>query len=120
MTHFRHVCEDHGTLLGQCRCPGPKPDTKWPCPGPPVCPQPGYRVTPCELDDVTAFRAMHLAAAGVITAALDNRLALLQLGFADDHSLCEELDRTAAQYAVVQEVLRRQANTRRVEDTKPV
>lgn len=115
--HFRHVCEVHGDVAAQCRCPGPKDDRTVPCPGPPVCPQPGFRVTPCDLDDTTAITAMHQAAAGMVRAALDARLSLLQLGFATDHSLCEELDRTAAQYAVVQGVLRRQAQAR-PEDVK--
>jgi hypothetical protein len=113
VTHFRHVCEDHGTMLAQCRCPSDhKVTTQQACPGPPVCPQPGFRVTPCEMDDTTALEAMHQAADVVVKAALDARLGLLRLGFADDHSLTLELDRTAAQYAVVQGVLRRQAQAR--------
>lgn len=109
MTHFRHVCEVHGDTLAQCRCPDPgKAVTKVPCPGPPVCPQRGFTVTACELGDATALTAMHDAAAGLIRVALEARLSLLRLGFAADHSLCAQLDRTAAEYATVQGVLRRQ------------
>jgi len=118
MSHFRQVCEVHGDVLAQCRCPDrDKVETKVACPGPPVCPQAGFRVTPCELSDADALQAMHDAAGAVTKAALDGRLSLLQLGFADDHSLTLQLDRTAAEYALVQQVLRRQA-TRPVESTK--
>jgi hypothetical protein len=120
VTHFRHVCEDHGTVLTQCRCADRKTEAKKPCPGPPVCPQPGYRVTPCELADADAYQAMGNAANVVTEAALTARLLLLRLGFADDHSLCLELDRTATQYAVVHEAVRRQASTHRVEDVRSV
>jgi hypothetical protein len=52
---------------------------------------------------------MHHGCGLITRAALDARLMLLQLGFADDHSLCEQFDRTAAEYALAQQVLRRQA-----------
>lgn len=107
-THFRKVCREHGTVLGQCRCPGPKPDTPAACPGPPICPAPGYRVDPCTLSDDEAFAAMRGATTRMTRAALDARLTLLGLGFADDHSLCVELDRTAAQYETAFQALRRQ------------
>jgi hypothetical protein len=112
-THYRQVCEVHGDVLAQCRCPSKdKAETKVPCPGPPVCPQPGFRVTPCELSDDEALKAMHHGCGQITRAALDARLMLLQLGFADDHSLCEQFDRTAAEYAAAQAALRRQAQAR--------
>ena len=37
MTHFREECREHGTVLAQCRCPGPKEIRKIDCPGMPVC-----------------------------------------------------------------------------------
>jgi hypothetical protein len=94
-THYRQVCEVHGDVLA-----------------PPVCPQPGFRVTPCELSDDEALKAMHHGCGQITRAALDARLMLLQLGFADDHSLCEQFDRTAAEYAAAQAALRRQAQAR--------
>ena len=108
--HFRHVCQDHGTILGQCRCPGPKDDGIKPCPGPPICPAPGFRVDPCTLSDDEAFAAMWEAVNDVTKAALRARLFLLDKGFADDHSLCKELDRTAAQYTEAFHALRHQAD----------
>lgn len=32
MSHFKTVCRDHGTIVGQCRCPGPKAELKCDCP----------------------------------------------------------------------------------------
>jgi hypothetical protein len=33
MSHFKNVCREHGTTLGQCRCPGPKVERQVDCPG---------------------------------------------------------------------------------------
>lgn len=35
MPHFHHknVCATHGTIVSQCRCPGPKITKTVPCPG---------------------------------------------------------------------------------------
>lgn len=40
MPHFHHknVCAEHGTVVAQCRCPGPKTAREVPCPGPQRCP----------------------------------------------------------------------------------
>lgn len=72
--------------------------------------QPGFRVTADTLSNEDAYQAMMVAADKVEYAALEARRDLLGLGFADSHSLCVELDRTAGQYAVVREAVRRQAN----------
>lgn len=71
-------------------------------------PNPGFRVTADHLSDAAAWDAMHKAASALVGAALDARLDLLRLGFADTHTLTRELDATAAQYAVVIEAIRRQ------------
>lgn len=34
-SHFRDVCQVHGRVLAQCRCPGPKTDRLVPCQCPP-------------------------------------------------------------------------------------
>lgn len=69
---------------------------------------PGFRVHPDKLSNEDALRSMSTAVGCVLQTALDARQALLSLGFADDHSLCEQLDATAREYAVTAEVLRRQ------------
>lgn len=40
--HYTMVCADHGTVLAQCRCPGPKDVIPTPCRGdcPPQAPEP--------------------------------------------------------------------------------
>jgi hypothetical protein len=38
-SHRIEKCEDHGTVVAQCRCPDKnKHIVVVPCPGPPVCP----------------------------------------------------------------------------------
>lgn len=50
--HFVEVCRDHGTVLAQCRCPGPKSKQAVACPGSPPCPPPpGMRVRAVIHDD---------------------------------------------------------------------
>lgn len=44
------VCRDHGTVLRQCRCPGPKTKHQLACPGPPECVPVNYRVRAVEAD----------------------------------------------------------------------
>lgn len=83
----------------------------------PGTPAPGYRVTVADLSDAAAFQAMHTAATSIVREALATRFGLLTLGFADSHSLCVQLDRTAAEYTVVVEALRRQAAEPQVEAT---
>ncbi len=50
--HYVEMCEDHGRILAQCRCPA-KDKTAYlkPCPGPPACapPRPGADVTLSEI-----------------------------------------------------------------------
>ena len=75
----------------------------------PGIPAPGFRVTAAELSNAAAFNAMHEAISQVVDAALAARRSLLDLGFAATHSLCVNLDRTAAQYTTMHEALRRQS-----------
>ena len=79
---------------------------------------PGFRVHADELSDEEAYTAMQDAASAVTTAALEARLSLLRLGFADDHSLCKRFDRTAREYASVFEAIRRQRHPKpEIEET---
>lgn len=106
-THFRHVCEVHGDVLAQCRCPGPKHNENKPCPGPPICPGPEPRVfTTLQAGARLRLLAMHTVAQAMIEAALDSRLTLLRLGIGADHEACEQLDRTAVEYATARNALR--------------
>jgi hypothetical protein len=70
---------------------------------------PGFRVYPDVLSDADALAAMRAAVDELVRVALEQRYALLELGFAVDHSLCQELDRTARDYALTRDVLRRMA-----------
>jgi hypothetical protein len=46
------VCRDHGTVIRQCRCPGPKTKHALACPGLPECPgPPSMRVRAVMKDD---------------------------------------------------------------------
>lgn len=69
---------------------------------------PGFRVTAETLPNEQAIAAMLTAVTAMTEAALAHRYDLLSLGFAADHSLCAELDRTATQYADAASALRRQ------------
>lgn len=47
MSHYIDRCE-HGTVLGQCRCPSPdKTQRTSPCPGPPICTAVGWYALLC-------------------------------------------------------------------------
>lgn len=70
-------------------------------------PNRGFRVTGDELSDGAALDAMQLSADTISGAALSARLELLQMGFSDEHALCKQLDKTAAEYANVGMVCRR-------------
>jgi hypothetical protein len=63
---------------------------------------------------------MRLTCNGIIQAALARRYDLLDAGFATSHSLCEQLDNVARDFAVNLKVLRRQQYERRVKDTEPL
>jgi hypothetical protein len=78
---------------------------------------PGFRVTADFLSGVDALLAVRTAAVNVQRAALAARLSLLRVGFASGHSACKELDRTAAQYEVVQQVVARQLT--HLEESRP-
>lgn len=47
MTHYKEFCAEHGTVLAQCRCPGPKRKSTKPCPGPPACPEQTEELVRC-------------------------------------------------------------------------
>jgi hypothetical protein len=84
-------------------------------------PSPGFRVTADELSNDMALDAMRDAASDLSRTALEARLSLLRLGFADNHSLCVQLDRTAREYASVFEAIRRQRYPAPViEETPPL
>jgi len=72
-----------------------------------AAPNRGFRVTRDELTDGAALDAMQLAADAVGRVALDARLDLLRMGFSDEHSLCKQLDKTAAEYANASMICRR-------------
>jgi len=59
--------------------------------------EPGYRTR--DLTNDQAWDAMQDAASRMIREALAARKALLDLGFADDHSLCKELDDVARRFS---------------------
>jgi hypothetical protein len=69
---------------------------------------PGFRVDSTELSNAKAIRLMHEAAATLVNSALKARLSLLHSGFAMDHSLCQQFDKTAEEYDLVIQVLRGQ------------
>lgn len=66
----------------------------------------GYRTR--DLTNNQAWDAMQDAADRLVREALSARRSLLDLGFAVDHSLCEELDDTARRYNDVFVAVRRQ------------
>jgi len=60
-----------------------------------------------ELNNADALTAMLDVTQEMTRVALHCRLRLLDLGFSDSHTLCKELDTTAAKYATSQELIRR-------------
>jgi hypothetical protein len=75
--------------------------------GRPWLANPGFRVGPGELSNAAAFELVWQEADRVVAVALDARRNLLACGFAADHSVCEQLDRTAREYAALAEGSRR-------------
>lgn len=67
----------------------------------PAEPVTGFRVGPDVLSDATALEAIQLAAQTVAEAALRERHWLMELGFADCHGTCRQLDRIGAECAAV-------------------
>jgi hypothetical protein len=68
--------------------------------------EPGYRTR--DLTNDEAWDAMQDAASRMVREALAARKALLDLGFADDHSLCKQLDQVAAWFAAAHTAVRYQ------------
>lgn len=71
--------------------------------------RPGFQVSAEDLSDEQAIQAMQDTARSMQEVALAERRTLLSLGFADNHSLCLELDKTVKEYVDAFEVLRRQS-----------
>lgn len=78
--------------------------------------QPGYRVGPDELSNEEAWTAMNAACNEIVESALKVRLDLLHLGFAADHSLCQELDDVARTFNTNREVVLRDWAASRAEE----
>ncbi len=70
-------------------------------------PEPGFRVTSNELSNEEAWDAMQDAIGSTIESVLESRLKLLNLGFSVEHSLCKEFDKTAREYEIKFQVVRR-------------
>jgi len=69
-SHFREVCARHGTVISQCRCPGPKADLARACPGSPPCPED----LPDSLDEL--LRAL-AGRASLVTITRDQARAIV-------------------------------------------
>jgi hypothetical protein len=67
MSHFLTRCREHGTIVAQCKCPGPKPERLVDCPGAICHPAPTrvVRFTVAIEVDPAAAHVMHLQAVDI-------------------------------------------------------